>query len=67
MGAFGHCPGDTVLPDMRGFGNSDKPKGQSAYENAAMARDVVALIRHLHLESVDIVGFSMGTGPRRAC
>ncbi|HTL56676.1 MAG TPA: alpha/beta hydrolase [Candidatus Limnocylindrales bacterium] len=51
-----------VVPDMRGFGNSDKPRNQSAYENAAMARDVMALIRHLHLDSADIVGFSMGTG-----
>jgi pimeloyl-ACP methyl ester carboxylesterase len=51
-----------VLPDMRGFGSSDKPQDQSGYENAAMSRDVLALIRHLNLESVDVVGFSMGTG-----
>jgi pimeloyl-ACP methyl ester carboxylesterase len=51
-----------ILPDMRGFGASDKPQAQSAYENCAMARDVLALLRHLGVDSVDILGFSMGTG-----
>ena len=27
-----------------------------------MARDVIALIEHLHLDAVDVVGFSMGAG-----
>jgi pimeloyl-ACP methyl ester carboxylesterase len=52
----------TVLPDMRGFGASDKPREKIAYENSAMARDVIALIDHLHLEAVDVIGFSMGAG-----
>jgi pimeloyl-ACP methyl ester carboxylesterase len=52
----------TILPDMRGFGASGKPREQSAYENSAMARDVVALIQHLGLNAVDVVGFSMGAG-----
>jgi pimeloyl-ACP methyl ester carboxylesterase len=52
----------TVLPDMRGFGASDKPREKAAYENSAMARDVVALIEHLRLDAVDVVGFSMGAG-----
>ena len=34
----------TILPDMRGFGASEKPREKAAYENSAMARDVVALI-----------------------
>lgn len=51
----------TLLPDMRGFGASDKPTERSAYENSAMARDVVALIDHLGLDAVDVVGFSMGS------
>lgn len=34
----------TVLPDMRGFGASDKPRDKSAYAGSAMARDVIALI-----------------------
>lgn len=52
----------TVLPDMRGFGASDKPRERIAYENSAMARDVIALIDHLHLKAVDVIGFSMGAG-----
>ena len=52
----------TILPDMRGFGASDKPRAQAAYADSAMARDVVALIDHLRLDAVDVIGFSMGSG-----
>jgi pimeloyl-ACP methyl ester carboxylesterase len=52
----------TILPDMRGFGASEKPREKTAYANSAMARDIVALIEHLGLDSVDVVGFSMGAG-----
>jgi len=52
----------TILPDMRGFGRSDKPREKAAYENSAMARDVAALIGHLRLDAVDVIGFSMGAG-----
>jgi pimeloyl-ACP methyl ester carboxylesterase len=52
----------TILPDMRGFGASDKPREKAAYENSAMARDTIALIDHLRLDAVDVIGFSMGAG-----
>jgi len=52
----------TILPDMRGFGASDKPREVTAYADSAMARDVVALIDHLGLDAVDVIGFSMGAG-----
>jgi pimeloyl-ACP methyl ester carboxylesterase len=52
----------TILPDMRGFGASDKPRERSAYENSAHSRDVSALIDHLHLDAVDVIGYSMGCG-----
>jgi pimeloyl-ACP methyl ester carboxylesterase len=52
----------TILPDMRGFGASDKPREKAAYANSAMARDVIALIQHLNLDSADVIGFSMGAG-----
>jgi pimeloyl-ACP methyl ester carboxylesterase len=52
----------TILPDMRGFGASDKPREKSAYENSAHSRDVAALIDHLRLDAVDVIGFSMGCG-----
>ena len=49
-----------IVPDLRGFGDSDRPADPAAYADAAMARDVAALIEHLGLESVDVCGFSMG-------
>jgi pimeloyl-ACP methyl ester carboxylesterase len=49
-----------IAPDARGFGGSDKPRETAAYADSAMARDVVALVRHLGLEAVDVLGFSMG-------
>ena len=38
-----------ILPDMRWFGASSKPRDAAAYADWAMARDVIALIAHLHL------------------
>jgi pimeloyl-ACP methyl ester carboxylesterase len=52
----------TILPDMRGFGASDKPREKEAYADSALARDVLALIEHLRLDAVDVLGFSMGCG-----
>jgi pimeloyl-ACP methyl ester carboxylesterase len=46
---------------MRGFGASDKPQDTAAYADSAMARDVMALVRHLGLDAVDVLGFSMGS------
>src|SRR5215212_1896345 len=50
-----------IVPDMRGFGASDKPQDTRAYADSAMARDVIALVRHLGLDAVDVLGFSMGS------
>ena len=52
----------TILPDMRGFGASDKSREITAYADSAMARDVLALIEHLRLDAADVLGFSMGAG-----
>lgn len=46
--------------DARGHGKSDKPHEPAAYENASMVRDVGALLDHLRLPQVDLVGYSMG-------
>jgi pimeloyl-ACP methyl ester carboxylesterase len=51
-----------IVPDMRGFGASSKPREVAAYADSALARDVIALIDHLRLDAVDVVGFSMGAG-----
>ena len=44
-----------IAPDMRGFGKSDRPRETTAYADSAMARDMMALVRHLGLTSVDVV------------
>jgi len=51
-----------ILPDLRGFGASAKSHDASFYSDWAMARDVIGLIEHLHLDAVDVAGFSMGAG-----
>jgi pimeloyl-ACP methyl ester carboxylesterase len=51
-----------ILPDLRGFGASAKSPDVGFYSDWAMARDVIALIEHLRLDAVDVVGFSMGAG-----
>lgn len=50
-----------VSIDARGHGASDKPHDPKAYEDNAMVRDVQALLDHLGITSVDVVGYSMGS------
>ena len=46
--------------DRRGFGNSSRPT--IGYDYNTFAGDLNALLDHLKLEEVDLIGFSMGTG-----
>ena len=46
--------------DRRGFGRSDQPA--TGYDYATMTADLAALIDHLGLDNVTLVGFSMGGG-----
>ena len=46
--------------DLRGHGKSAKPHDPSAYDRAALAGDVLALMDHLDLQKVDLMGYSMG-------
>jgi pimeloyl-ACP methyl ester carboxylesterase len=46
--------------DARGHGRSEKPHDPGRYGEDTMARDVTALLDHLALEAVDVVGYSMG-------
>ncbi len=50
-----------VALDLRGHGQSDKPHDPAAYARDAMAGDIVALLDHLGLGRVDMLGYSMGS------
>lgn len=48
-----------IAMDLRGHGLSDKPHEAEHY-GMAMANDVVALLDHLEIERVHLVGYSLG-------
>lgn len=49
-----------IALDARGHGRSAKPHEPDAYRGPVMARDVSALLDHLGIGAVDVVGYSMG-------
>jgi non-heme chloroperoxidase len=49
-----------ITYDRRGFGSSYRPQG--AYHYDRFADDLAALLQHLDLRDVTLVGFSMGAG-----
>ncbi|MBT1690320.1 alpha/beta fold hydrolase [Dawidia soli] len=49
-----------IAYDRRGFGKSSKPF--EAYDYDTLTADLKALLDHLHLDDVTLVGFSMGGG-----
>jgi haloacetate dehalogenase len=52
-----------VMPDLRGYGDSDKPRGpadHSAYSKRTMAQDVVDLMRALGFERFFVCGHDRG-------
>lgn len=49
-----------VTYDRRGFGRSSRPS--SGYDFDTLAADLSAVIEHLDLHEVTLVGFSLGTG-----
>jgi pimeloyl-ACP methyl ester carboxylesterase len=61
LGAFERKGWRTVALDLLGHGESDKPHDASAYDRADLAGDVVALMDHLGLGRVDLMGYSMGS------
>jgi pimeloyl-ACP methyl ester carboxylesterase len=54
---------DVVVPDLRGFGGSDRRAGAdpSAYAAAAQARSVLGLIDELGLQDPVIAGYDVGS------
>ncbi|MGB6348430.1 MAG: alpha/beta hydrolase [Pseudolabrys sp.] len=56
-----HAGRRAIALDNRGHGASSKLYDPSAYHSATMADDVRALLDHLKIESVDVMGYSMGS------
>ena len=54
---------DVVVPDLRGFGESDRhvPPAAEAYTAAAQAASVLALIEELGLDRPVLVGYDVGS------
>jgi pimeloyl-ACP methyl ester carboxylesterase len=49
-----------VAPDMRGYNDSDKPKGLRAYHLDELANDVVGLADHFGVDRFQLVGHDWG-------
>jgi 3-oxoadipate enol-lactonase len=54
-----------ILYDHRGHGKSDKPKDNYSIET--LSNDLHAVVQNLHLERVNLIGFSMGGQAALAC
>jgi pimeloyl-ACP methyl ester carboxylesterase len=59
-GAFARAGYRLVAFDLRGHGESDKPHDPAAYGRDQMANDIFALMDHLALPRVTLMGYSMG-------
>ncbi len=56
-----------VAPDMRGYGNSDKPNDISAYNQVEVTRDIIGLIPALGYETAVVFGHDWGAPTAWGC
>src|SRR3979490_2665226 len=49
-----------IAPDLRGYGQSEKPKGIAAYRTSVLADDIVGLIHAFDAERAHVVGHDWG-------
>lgn len=49
-----------LAPDRRGYGDSDRPSDPATYDNATMARDVLALVDQMGWEKIIALGHDRG-------
>jgi len=49
-----------VAPDLRGYGDSDRPRDKARYKSSLIAGDVAALVRSLGAGPVPVVGHDWG-------
>lgn len=50
----------TIAPDLRGFGDSDRPEGVDDYSLLTIAGDVIGILDHLGIERAHVVGHDWG-------
>ena len=55
-----------IMPDMRGYGKSDKPTGTASYDKFSMAEDLHNLTIHLGINKFILVGHDRGARTARA-
>jgi pimeloyl-ACP methyl ester carboxylesterase len=51
-----------IVPDLRGYGRSDKPEAVEAYSMTRLAGDVMAILADLGIGQARIVGHDWGAG-----
>ncbi len=51
-----------IIPDGRGYNDSDKPEGVEAYRPEARAQDIISLVKELGYQNVNLAGHDMGAG-----
>src|ERR1700760_2781041 len=49
-----------IVPDLRGYGRSDKPEAVAAYSMSLLAGDVMGVLAELGIGQADIVGHDWG-------
>ena len=49
-----------IVPDLRGYGDSDQPKEVEAYAIPFLAGDVIGILDHLGVEKAHVVGHDWG-------
>ena len=49
-----------IVPDMRGYGASDKPEGVEAYAMHLLVGDVLAVMSHAGAERAHVIGHDWG-------
>ena len=59
LNAAGHR---VIVPDLRGFGDSDMPPEVEASRITTIANDVVSILDALEIERADVVGHDWGAG-----
>jgi pimeloyl-ACP methyl ester carboxylesterase len=60
MSALANAGFRAVAPDLRGYGESDKPRGTEHYKASLIADDVAALIKSFGQGAVPVVGHDWG-------